>query len=111
PFNMSGCRVAGGSFLGEPTGVRTNCCAMGREATGRGDLGDLAGDGVWFRRVGDGDFTRGSTVVIRRPDRAVAASKSWPTEDFGAAGVLTRSSRSGNSSSPSLSHALVISSL
>lgn len=111
-LSVFGCRATGGSFLGEPTGVRADCCVMGREATGRGDLGDLTGDGVWSRRLVDGDFTRGSTVVIRRSDRAVvAAPKLWPTDDFGAAGVLTRSSRSGNSSSSSSAHALVISSL
>ena len=110
-LNAFGCRVTGGSFLGEATGVRTDCCVMRREAAGREDLGDLTGDGVRFRRVGDVDFTRGSTVVIRRPARAVTVSKLWVTDDFGAAGVLTRSSRSGNSSSSSLAHALVISSL
>lgn len=111
-LNTFGWRVTGGSFLGEPTGVRTDCCVTGREASGRGDLENLTGDGERFRRVGDGDFTRGSTAVLRRLDRAVAAPKSWLADDFGATGVLTRSCRSGNSSSSSsVAHVLVISSL
>lgn len=109
-----GWSVTGGSFLGEPTGVRTGCCTAGRE----GDVGGLAGDNVRFRRVGDGDFgpgdrallSGGSTVVaLRRPERAPLTPGLLVAEDLGATGVLSSSSRSGNSSSSSVSKTPLIS--
>lgn len=58
-LSVFGCSVTGGSFLGEPTGVRTGGCTRGWFSARVGDLGGFPGDRVRFRGVGDGDFGPG----------------------------------------------------